>query len=77
MITMSSNDLGEFWTRLVEQPDSRTILAAAAVGLAVAWRILRWQHRARVERRLQAAAAAYAARELALERQPVSAGFAA
>jgi hypothetical protein len=77
MITMRIYDLGELWARFTEQPDNRTVLAVAAVGLAIAWRILRWQHRAQVERRLQAAAAAYAARELAQARQPARSGFAA
>ena len=77
MLTMNFFELSEFWARLIEQPDHRTILVAAAVGLTVGWRILRWQRRAQVERRLQAAASAYAARELAQEREPARAGFAA
>ncbi len=52
------------WARFTERPDGEAILAAGAVGLTVAWRVFRWQYRARIERRLQAAAAAYAAREL-------------
>ncbi len=65
----------EWWRRLVEQPDSETLLPAAVLGLAVAWRILRRQHRAQIERRLHAAAAAYAARELAQEQQTSATGF--
>jgi hypothetical protein len=76
MFTMNFYDFGELWTRFVEQPDSQTLLAAAAIGLAVAWRILRRQHRAQTERRLQAAAAAYAARELAQEQQISATGLA-
>ena len=64
MISMNFYELSELWTRHVEHADNRTMLAAAAVGLAVVWRILSWQQRTRIERRLQAAAAAYAAREL-------------
>ncbi len=63
-IAMDILNIGGLWARITERLDGETILAAGAVGLTVAWRVFRWQYRARIERRLQAAAAAYAAREL-------------
>jgi hypothetical protein len=70
MITMSYEEFSGLVAQLLDGSGRQTVLAAMAVGLTAAWRVFRWQSRARAERRLQAAAAAYAARELAQERRP-------
>jgi hypothetical protein len=69
LIMSSLNEFSVMWSRVVGGHDREVLLASAAFGLTVTLRILRWQYRARIERRLQAAAAAYAARELAQERR--------
>jgi hypothetical protein len=70
MITMSYEEFSGLVAQLLDGSGRQAILAAAVVGLTAAWRLIRWQSRARTERRLQAAAAAYAARELARELLP-------
>jgi hypothetical protein len=67
MFTISSIEFSELWSRVVGGHDREVILAAAAFALTITLRVFRGQYRARIERRLQAAAA-YAARELAQER---------
>jgi hypothetical protein len=69
MSEYSLNEFGELWSRFLGGHDREVILWAAALGLTATLRILRWQYRARIERRLQAAAAAYAAREMAQEQR--------
>jgi hypothetical protein len=70
MITISYEEFSELVAQILDGSGRQTLLAAMVVGLTAVWRIFRWQSRARAERRLQAAAAAYAARELAHERRP-------
>lgn len=72
MIAMSYEELSALAARFFDSAGAQTLLAAVLVGLTVAWRLLRWISRAREERRLQAAVAAYAARELAREELPAA-----
>ena len=65
MNTMDTSELNEFWSRFSNGLDTRAVLWLAALGLALAGLILSRLYRARIQRRLQAAAAAYANRELA------------
>jgi hypothetical protein len=75
MITMSYEEFSGLVAQFLDGTSVQTILAAVLVGLTAAWRLLHWASRAREERRLQAAAAAYAARELAREEIPPAPGF--
>jgi hypothetical protein len=70
MITMSYEEFSGLAAQLLGDSSTQTVLASMLVGLTAAWRVLRWLSRTRVNRRLQAAAAAYAARELAREESP-------
>jgi hypothetical protein len=70
MITLSYEEFSGLVAQLLDGSGRQMLLAAMVVGLSAAWRLFRWQSGARAERRLQAAAAAYAARELAQARRP-------
>jgi len=72
MITVSYEELSALAAQIPDGSGAQSILAAVLVGLTAAWRLLHWASRAREERRLQAAAAAYAARELAREELPAA-----
>jgi len=77
MVTITYQEFSELVAQLLDGSGRQTILAAMVVGLTAAWRLFRWQSRTRAERRLQAAAAAYAARELAREPRPHAPHYAA
>lgn len=73
MSNMNTISLGEFAENLSQTlagSDTQFLLAAAVLGVTIVLRILHGQYRARIARRLQAAAAAYAARELARVGEP-------
>jgi hypothetical protein len=70
MITMSYEEFSGLVAQLLDGSGRQTLLAVIVVGSTAVWRVFRWLSRTRAERRLQAAAAAYAARELAQERRP-------
>jgi hypothetical protein len=75
MFTISYEELSALAAQILDGTSAQTVLAAVLVGLTAAWRVLRWLSRGREARRLQAAAAAYAARELARELHPGHAVF--
>ena len=66
MITSSGEELGLLLSQFFHGPGG---LVLAVLGSTLVGLILQRRHRARIERRLQAAATAYASRELARERQ--------